>query len=127
MLEKHRCRAVHQRAAESFTSADDIDEPTLVKRLQHAANADAANLFDFGAADRLSIRDDRECLEGGCGESLWARRELRAFDGFRVFGAREYLPATADFLQLDAVSVYVVMLAELVDRGRNRRRRIVGR
>ena len=78
---------------------------------------DAADLLDLGAADRLTVGDDRERLERRGGEPRRPRRELRALDRLGVLGAREDLPAAADLDELDAVAVDVVVLAQLVERG----------
>ena len=61
--------------------------------LANAADGHAANLLDLGAADRLSIRDDRQRLERRTGEPRRTRRELRPFDRLGVLGARQDLPA----------------------------------
>ena len=122
VLEEYRRRAVQQRTTEPFGATDDVDQAALVQRLEHAADRDAANLLDLGAADRLTIRDDRERLERGAGQSRRTRRELRALDRFGVFGARQDLPAAADLDELDAVSVDVVVLAQFVERGLQLRR-----
>ena len=68
-------------------------------------------------ADRLSIGDDGERLERRAGEPGRARRQLRALDGLGVLGPREDLPPAAELLQLDAVAVDVVVLAQLLERG----------
>src|SRR6185369_9814267 len=86
MLEEHRCRAVQQGTPESLTAANDVDEPTLVQRLEHATHGDAANLFDLRAADRLAIRDDGERLERRGRQPLRAGSQLRALDRLRVLG-----------------------------------------
>ena len=54
------------------------------------------------------------------------RRELRALDRLGVLGAREDLPSAADLHELDAVAVHVVVLAQLVERGGERRLRRLG-
>ena len=69
MLEEDRRRSVQQRTAEPFGATDDVDEAALVQRLEHAADGHAADLFDFGAADRLAIRDDRQRLERRAGQA----------------------------------------------------------
>src|SRR3954454_8528282 len=125
MLEKDGRGAVHQRTAEAFAAPDDVDETTLVQRLEHAANADATNLLDLGAADRLPIGDDRQRLERGGGKPLRSRRELRALDRFGVLGAGEDLPTAGDLLELHAVAVDVVVLAQLVDGGSESGQRVV--
>src|SRR5690349_14811579 len=96
VLEKDRSRAVEQRTTKAFGTTDDVDQPSLVERLQHAAHGDATNLFDLGAADRLAIGNDGERLQRGAGQSRRSRRELCALDSLRVFRARENLPTSAD-------------------------------
>ena len=59
-------------------------------------------------------------------EPLRARGELRALDRLGVLGARQDLPAAADLDELDAMSVDVVVLAQLVERGAQRGRRRFG-
>src|SRR5262245_26851313 len=105
LLEKDRRRAVQERAAQTLRASNDIDESALVQRLEHAPHAHAANLLDLRAADRLAIRDDRERLERCGRQALRARRQLRALDRLRVFGAREDLPSPAHFHELDAVAL----------------------
>src|SRR5687768_5550459 len=63
LLEEERCRAVMQRTSEPLTAADDVDQPSLEQRFEHAADGHAADLLDLGAADRLAIGDDRKRLE----------------------------------------------------------------
>src|SRR4051794_26083514 len=98
MLEEYRCRAVHQRPAESLAAPDDVDEPALMQRFEHTANSDAANLLDLSTTDRLTIGDDGKRLECRRRESLRTRRELCALDCLGVFGARENLPSAGDLL-----------------------------
>src|SRR5438067_3161561 len=127
MLQEHWRRAVHERTAEPFATTNYVDQTALVERLEHATDRHATNLLDLGATDRLTVCNNGECLERGRGETLRARRELRPLDCFGVFGARENLPTTGDLLQLDAVTVDVVMLAQLIDRRGDRRGRGFGR
>ena len=89
--------------------------PRSCSDLSIAPAADAADLLDLRAADRLAVRDDRERLERRRRKPLRARRELRALDRFGVLGARQDLPSAADLDQLDAVPVVVVVLAQLVE------------
>src|SRR5205823_4776928 len=112
-----RRRTVHERTTEPFATAYHVDQATLVKGLEYAANRDAANLLDLGTTDRLPVSNNCQCLERGCRESLRARRELRALDRLGVLGARKNLPAAGELLQLDAVALDVVMLTQFVDRG----------
>ena len=97
-----------------------------MQRLQHAAHRHAANLLDFSAPQWLPIRDERQRLEGGGTESRWPRRQLRPLDRFGVLGPREDLPTAADLDQLDAMPVDIIVLAQLVERGGNRRFRRLG-
>jgi len=127
VLEEDWRRPVHERTSKPFAATNDIDEATLVQRLQHAADRDATNLLDLGATDRLAIRDDGERLQRGRGQALRASGQLRTFDRFGVFGTRQDLPATGDLLQLDTVSLDVVVLAQFIDGGGERRRRLVRR
>src|SRR5688500_1232392 len=123
LLEEDRGRAVEQRPADSLAAPDDVDEPALVDRLENAADGDAADLLDLGAADRLPVGDDRQRLERGRRETLRARRELGALDRLGVLRARQDLPALADLHELDAVTIDLVVLADLVDRGLHAGRR----
>src|SRR5262245_59912740 len=111
MLEEDRRRAIQQWPAQSLRPADDVDESTLVQRLQYTADRDATNLFDLGATDRLSIRHDRQCLQRRSRKPVWARRQLSALDRLGVFGTSEDLPPSSNLLQLYAVTVDVVVLA----------------
>src|SRR5688572_20012901 len=83
LLEKDRRRSVEQRTSDAFRAADDVDEATFVKGLQHTAHAYAADLFDLGTADRLAIRDDGQCLQGRAGEPVRPSRKLRTLDRLR--------------------------------------------
>src|SRR4029079_17469214 len=56
LQEQRRC-AVHERSPQSFASPDDVDQGTLVQRLENRAAVHPADLFDLGAANRLSIGD----------------------------------------------------------------------
>src|SRR5206468_7093818 len=109
--------------AHPLPASDDVDESALMERLEHAADRDAANLLDLGATDRLAVGDQRERLQRGSAQPCRPRGELRALDRLGVLGAREDLPPTADLHELDAVTVDVVVLAELVERGGERRLR----
>ena len=126
VLEKDRRRAIQQWTSQPLATSDDVDQAALVQRFQHAANGDAANLFDVGTPDRLAIGNDGQRLQGGGGETLWPRRQLGALDGLGVLGARKELPATGNLLKLHAVPIDVVMLAKLVDRRVQRGRRGLG-
>src|SRR5688572_19908600 len=116
MLQKQRRRPVEQRSAHSLTAADDVDETPLVQRLEDAANGDPANLLDLGASNRLTVRDDRERLERRRRQSLRARGQLRALDRLGVLDAREDLPPSGKLRELDAMTVGLVVLAQLVQR-----------
>src|SRR4051812_35087313 len=96
MFEENGRRPIHERPAQSFTAADDVDEATFVQRLQHTPDRHAADLLDIRATDGLAVRDDGERLQCGGGESLWPRCELCALDRFGVLSARENLPAPRD-------------------------------
>src|SRR5689334_2735958 len=127
VLEEYGRRAIHERSAEAFSTTHHVDETTLMQRLQHAADCDAANLFDFRSTDRLAIRDDRQRLEGGSRETLRTRGELRTLDRFGVLRSRENLPTAGDLLQLDPMTVDVIVFAQFVDGGGECRRRFIGR
>lgn len=125
MLEEHRCRSIHQWSTKTLAASNDIDEATLVERLEHTTDCNTTNLLDLGSTDRLTIRDDGERLESSRGKSLGTRRELGALDRLGVFGASQDLPSTSNLLQLDTVSVDVIMLTQFVDGGSKRCRRII--
>src|SRR5690242_16874963 len=116
LLEKRWRGAIQQRAAESFAAPYDVNQPALVQRFENRARSDAPDLFDLRAANRLAIRDDCQCLQGGGGQPLWAGGELRALDCLGVFGPREDLPAARDLEELDTVSVAVVVRTQFVER-----------
>src|SRR5687768_9841479 len=90
--ESGRC-SIQQRTSHAFAAADDLDELTLVKRLQHLAAAHSANVLDFRAPNWLAVRDDCERLERCGGQPLRARGKLRALYRLREFGTSEYLPS----------------------------------
>src|SRR6266498_2684707 len=112
LLQKARRGSIQERPPHAFAATDHFDQLALVKRLEHLARPDAANLFDLGAANGLAVGDDRESLERGGRKPLRSRRNLRALDHFGEFRPREYLPTTRDFDQLDAVAVVIVMTAQ---------------
>jgi transposase len=60
---------------------------------------------------------DSGTLHGRRTQALGPRRELCTLDGLRVLGAREDLPAATDLHELHAMSIHVVVLAQLVERG----------
>src|SRR5687768_11169472 len=117
MLEEQRGRPVQQRAAQAFRAPNHVDESALVQRLEHTAYVYSADLLHLRAADRLAIGDDRERLERGGRQALRTGRQLRALDRFGVLRASEDLPAAADLGELHAMSLDVVVLADLVERG----------
>src|SRR3982750_4859580 len=120
VLEEDRRGPVEQWAAHPFAPAHDIDEAALVQRLEDAADRDPANLLDLGAPDRLTVGDEPKRLQRGGAQPCWPRRELCALDRLGVLRAREDLPPAADLDQLDSVAVDVVVLTQLVERGRER-------
>src|SRR4051812_27528816 len=110
LLEEGRCCSVKKRTAQSLASTDDVDQTTLVERLENRARADAADLLYLGSPDGLPVRDDCQCFEGGGRETLGTRGKLSALDRFRILRPREDLPTASDFDQLDAVAVGVVVV-----------------
>ena len=125
LLEEDRRRAVEQRTTEAFGATDDIDQSPLEKRLEHTSDGNAADLFDLGSPDGLSIRDDRERLERRTGQPMWASRE-RTRSIASVLGARENPPPAPDFNELDAVAGGVVPHAQPIERRLKRGGRRIG-
>src|SRR5690348_10569423 len=78
VFEEDRRGAVQQRPTQTFPAPHDVDETTLVQRLEHTTHCDTADLLDLGTPDRLSVRDDRQRLERRRGEALGTRGQLRA-------------------------------------------------
>jgi len=113
LLEESRSRSVKERSAQSLTTPHDIDESALVKRLEYRPGANASDLLDLRATNRLPVRDDGERLECRRRKTLGPRGQLGTLDGFGVLGPGKDLPAATDFYQLDAVTIHLVMLAQL--------------
>jgi hypothetical protein len=126
LLEERRSRSVMERPSQTFAPADDVNQPTLAQRLEDRACPHSSYLLNLRSPDRLSVRDYRERLERRCGKALWACRQLSALDRFGVFGARKDLPATRNFDQLDAMTVGVVVVSQLIERRVERGLAIVG-
>src|SRR5258708_2394655 len=103
LLEKQRRGSVEQRTAEALAARHDFNKTTFEQRFENRACIDAADVRNFGAADRLAVRNDRERLERRAREPLRPDRHARALDRLRVFGAREDLPSSALLHELDAV------------------------
>src|SRR6185503_6608289 len=116
LLEKRGSGPIHQRSPQAFASSNDIDQPALVQGFQDRSGADAANFLDLRSADRLTIGDDGEGFQRRGGETLRARGELSPLDRLGVLGPRQDLPATGYLDQLHAVTVVVVMEAQLLER-----------
>src|SRR4051812_41244126 len=110
LLEEGRCCSVKKRTAQSLASTDDVDQTTLVERLENRARADTANLLYLSASYGLTVRDDCQCFECRGRETLGTRGKLSALYGFRILRPRQNLPATRDFDQLDAMAVGVVVV-----------------
>src|ERR1700693_3868949 len=79
MIEKKFRRFVKQRAPRNFGAAANLNEPAFHQCLQNAVDGDAADRFDIGARDRLTVSDDGERLErGGAQTRRFWRREKSA-------------------------------------------------
>src|SRR6185437_6915299 len=98
--------AIENRAADDFLAARGGDEALFEKRLDDAADIDAADFVDFGRGDGLLIGDDGERLERRHRE---ANGRLKAFDEFAddvvVLGLGVQLPAAGNFADFDAAFV----------------------
>lgn len=126
LFKELRGGAVQQRTADAFTATHDVNESAFVQRLEHAANRHAANLFDFGASDWLTVCNDGKRFERCGRQSLWTNRNLRAFDCFCVLGASEDLPPATLLHEFYSVTVDIVVFAQFVERCRHRCRRRFG-
>jgi len=104
LLEEQPSGAVEKRPAEPISLSDNIDQATFVKGFENAAHRNTANIFYFGAPDRLAICDNRERLEGSVAEPLRTSGYLRAFDGFAELRACEDLPTIADFHEFNTMT-----------------------
>src|SRR5437870_7021735 len=62
--EKVRC-LVKQRTPRNFGTPGNFDESALHQGLQNAVDRDAADRFDIGARDRLTVSNDGEGFERG--------------------------------------------------------------
>src|SRR6185437_13002798 len=110
--------AIENRAADDFLAARGGDEALFEKRLDDAADIDAADFVDFGRGDGLLIGDDGERLERRHRE---ANGRLKAFDEFAddvvVLGLGVQLPAAGNFADFDAAFVGGMGGDEQVERG----------
>ncbi len=93
---------------------------------KNRASTDTPDLFDFCAADRLSIGNDRQRLQRRCRQSLWPRRELCPLDRFCVFRTRQNLPSTGNLDELHSVTIRVVVQPQLFERRLQCRIALVG-
>lgn len=123
LLEKSGRGAVKKRASHPFAASNDLDQLTLVQRLEHLAAPNAADVLDLGTSDWLAIGNDGQSFEGRRRKPLRSRGELRALDRLGELGSRQYLPATCNFDELDSVAVVVVVTLQLLERGND----VVGR
>ena len=110
-------RAVVHRASDHFGASNLLDEAALEEGLHDAVHVHAADLFDFGAGDRLPIGDDGEGLEGGLRETRRARFDAnqRAEPG-GVFRLGDELPGSGYADQAIAALGQFVILGELFQR-----------
>lgn len=86
-----------------------------MQRLQHLSAPDAANLLNLGAPERLAVRDDRERLERRGRQALRASSKLRTLDCFGVLRTREDLESAGNFNKLYAMTIIVIMIAQLCE------------
>src|SRR6185437_2829523 len=119
MLQEQWRGAIQQRTPHPLAATNDVHETALLERLENRARADTANVLDLHSANRLAIRNYRECLQRRARQTLRPRRELRALDRLRVFRTREYLPPVAHSNELHAVALVVVTLANFIQRRRD--------
>ena len=126
LLEERRRCPIEQWAAKPFTSTNNVDQAPLVERFEDRSRADAPYLFDLGSADWLPIGNYCQSLQCGCRQTLWPRRELSPLDRFGVLRTRQNLPSSRDFDELYAMTVRIVVDAQLLECRLERRFAFVG-
>jgi len=116
-LEEKRGRFVEERAAGLVGAAGDADDFSLEESRHDSVDGDAADRFDFGAADGLAVGDDGESFERGLAEArgLGLLEEAVGPDG--ELGTRLQHVAAGDALDHKAGAFGFEFRAECFHRG----------
>jgi hypothetical protein len=122
LLEEQSRSAVMKRTPQAFTPADDVDQAALVKRFENRPRTDTPDLLDLGATDWLPVGNYRERFERRRRQSLRPRGKLRPLYRFGVLGPGQYLPTSGNRHELDTVTIGVVVMPQLLERGLERLR-----
>ncbi len=94
----------NRRAARHVAMADDLDPVAFVQGLDDAAaDRDAPDVLDFGARDRLAVRDDRERLQQRARVARFALLP-QAIDPCRAARAGLEAPTATDLREFNATT-----------------------
>ncbi len=107
--------SVKHRSADLFSTADDLDQPTLHEASKDFAASDAADGFELRAQHGLAVGDDRKGLKGGLRKSRLGALAFDAREDRAKCGDGEHLATASDALDAEGAVGCGVLLVEGVD------------
>lgn len=107
--------SVKEWSPKAFLFAGDA-HPLLVHQLsKNFTDLHLSHRFNLGAADRLPIGDDRECLEKGAGKMEVLARQRESIQERLQPGQRQKLIAPSEFFDAKSASVFLQQVVKLLD------------